>query len=505
MLVNKLHSRTMTSYKKVLQRSTISKNVLRTQYAVRGELVLRSLEHKKALDKGNGSGLPFDSIVSCNIGNPHECGQEPLTFPRQVLSLVNCPQLLQNEHVGKLFPSDAIRRASDYLREIPGGVGAYSHSKGVEVVRKEVSDFLQKRDGFPSDPESIYLTDGASPAIQRTLSMVISDESCGIMIPIPQYPLYSAAITLTGGAQVGYFLNEDSCWGTKQDELMRSVTEARDKGINVKAMAVINPGNPTGQCLSWSDMEGIVSFCHDQNIMLMADEVYQENIWQDSNPFHSFKKVLRTMESKGKIPSGELELFSYHSTSKGFLGECGRRGGYMELTNIHDEAGEELYKLASLTLCSNLVGQLSVGLMVNPPAETDESYQQYVSERNNILESLRRRAGMLVKALNDLEGVSCQESQGAMYAFPKITLPEGAMKIASEMGKAADAYYCMELLDATGIVVVPGSGFLQEPNTFHFRTTILPQENEIQTVIERIKVFHSNFLRKHGGLKKSKL
>ena len=99
-------------------------------------------------------------------------------------------------------------------------------------------------------------------------------------------------------------------------------------------MAIINPGNPSGQCLTYEDMEGILKFCHDEEIILLADEVYQENIWQSENPFYSFKKVLRTMEKEGKLPQGDVELFSYHSVSKGFLGECGRRGGYMEMVNI---------------------------------------------------------------------------------------------------------------------------------------------------------------------------
>ena len=156
-----------------------------------------------------------------------------------------------------------------------------------------------------------------------------------------------------------------------------------------------------------------------------------------------------------------------------------------------------MYKLASLTLCSNLAGQISVGMMVNPPKPGEASYDLYEEEKNGILSSLQRRAVLLVDALNKLEGVTCQPAQGALYAFPSITLPDNAIKVAEEQGKAADAYYCMELLDQTGIVVVPGSGFGQKPNTFHFRTTILPQEDEIAQVIERLSKFHIDFLEKH--------
>ena len=157
------------------------------------------------------------------------------------------------------------------MDNISGGIGAYSHSKGVEVVRQEVASFLEKRDGFSADPEDIYLTDGASPGIQNTLNMIINGKQDGIMIPIPQYPLYSAAIALLGGTQVGYFLNEDG--GTEIDriELDRALKEAREvNNLNVKAMAVINPGNPSGQCLTYEDMEGILKFCHDEEIILLV-------------------------------------------------------------------------------------------------------------------------------------------------------------------------------------------------------------------------------------------
>ena len=104
-----------------------------------------------------------------------------------------------------------------------------------------------------------------------------------------------------------------------------------------------------------------------------------------------------------------------------------------------------MYKLASLTLCSNVAGQVAVGMMVNPPKQGDASYELYEEEKNGILNSLQRRAILLVDALNKLEGVTCQPSQGALYAFPSITLPEKAIKFAEGQGKAPDAFYCMEL------------------------------------------------------------
>lgn len=142
-------------------------------------------------------------MIFCNIGNPQALRQKPITFLRQILACVNYPELLKHPEI---FPKDVIERAKHYIDNIPGGVGAYSHSKGVACVRQEVTEFLKKRDGYECDPENIYLTDGASSGVKSILNVLISNSSDGIMIPIPQYPLYSAAIELFGGVQVYIYI-----------------------------------------------------------------------------------------------------------------------------------------------------------------------------------------------------------------------------------------------------------------------------------------------------------
>lgn len=105
------------------------------------------------------------------------------------------------------------------------------------------------------------------------------------------------------------------------------------------------------------------------------------------------------------------------------MGECGLRGGYFELFGIPDSVRQEIYKLASISLCSNTVGQIATGIMVHPPSETEESGTQFIAERDAILQSMKRRALMLSKALNEMEGISCTSIEGAMYAFPSIVIP----------------------------------------------------------------------------------
>jgi len=296
-------------------------------------------------------------------------------------------------------------------------------------------------------------------------------------------------MTLLGGQLVPYYLNEEKAWSLDVAELEASLAKARAAGTNVRAIVIINPGNPTGQCLTQDNIREIIRFCIRENLVLLADEVYQTNIYSEI-PFTSFRKVVKELGAEGK----EAQLVSFHSVSKGFLGECGQRGGYFHTTNLSESVLAQLYKMASVSLCSNVSGQLMVGLMCNPPKEGEPSYKQYAEERDSILESLRRRAVKLANALNKLEGVSCQPVAGAMYAFPQITFPPKALEEAKAQGKAADVLYAIALLDATGICVVPGTGFRQVPGTYHYRTTILPPEEDMDRVIDLVSKFHAEYM-----------
>lgn len=474
--------------------STLNRSVKAAQYAVRGAIVQRSMELSEKLRQKDPT-LPFNKIISCNIGNPQSLEQAPLTYIRDVLSIAVNPSLKTRA----VFPKDLLSRAENYLSGIPS-VGAYSESQGIFSVRKEISEFLTERDGFPADPADIFVTNGASEGVRLCMQTIMRSGpgfKDGVLTPIPQYPLYSALITLLDGSFVPYYLDESEGWNCEVEQLSESLRQATSQGITTRALVVINPGNPTGQVLSEAAMRNIVTWCRDNEICLMADEVYQENIWKPSARFVSFRKVAKQLDAfSGEKP---LQLISFHSISKGFLGECGLRGGYFELQGIPAEVKQEIYKLASISLCSNTIGQIATGLMVRPPKAGEESFPLYNQEKNAILDSLRRRSTTLSQALNSLEGVSCTSIDGAMYAFPTITLPAKAIDAAKAAGIEADAFYCMQLLEATGIVVVPGSGFGQRPGTYHFRTTILPPEDKITDVIRLLSAFHSDFLRRYSS------
>ncbi|KAF9943294.1 hypothetical protein BGZ75_007234 [Mortierella antarctica] len=480
-----------SSSDKTLTSRNMNAKVRKAEYAVRGELAIRS-EHIK-VELANGASFPFKRVVGCNIGNPQALNQKPITFFRQVASLVEYPDLLKDENAeltSKLYPSDAIARAKLLLKHI-GSVGAYSHSQGIPAIRENVAKFIAERDGYPADPSKIFLTQGASAGVQLTLQMIVEHSQVGIMIPIPQYPLYTATLAVLDANPVPYYLDESKGWGLTTQELQRSFDEAAEKGIETRALVIINPGNPTGQCLTEENMQEIIGFCRKNKIILLADEVYQTNIYQpEQRPFHSFKKVLKSM---GPEYEG-FEMISYHSISKGMIGECGRRGGYFECEGLCPSILEQIYKISSISLCPNVQGQIMVDLMVNPPRKGDPSFALYKQEYDAIYYSLIKRAKKLEDMFNTLEGYTCNSADGAMYLFPQIRLPKKAIEAAKEAGKEPDQFYCLAMLEATGVCMVAGSGFGQVEGTAHFRSTFLPQPELFDEFCAQIEAFHKEFM-----------
>jgi len=397
-------------------------------------------------------------------------------------------QLIDRDGIDAFFPSDVLARAKAILANTKGGTGAYSESKGVRHLRDLVARGIERRDGgHACDPEDLWLTDGASVGCHYLMKTIIRDASDAVLVPIPQYPLYSATLALYGGTLLPYYLQEEKGWALDVAELKSQCDKARGEGKCVRALVVINPGNPTGAALDLANQRDIVDFCAREGLLLVADEVYQENVYAAGKSFTSFKKVMRDM-------GADVPLVSLQSTSKGFYGECGRRGGYMEVNGFDPAVKAEMYKLSSVGLCPNLGGQITMAMVMAPPEPGEPSYDLFVAERDAILDSLKRRAKTLVAGLNALDVVTCNESEGAMYAFPKIDLPAKLVAEAEAAKMAPDAMYCMKLLEGTGIVVVPGSGFGQKEGTWHFRTTFLPAEADIEGVVAKISAFHAEFM-----------
>lgn len=469
---------------------TANKNIVEMEYAVRGPIPQRAAVLKR-------EGL---DIVSCNIGNPQALGQKPITFYRQVLSLIEDPARIERERfLANLVEDDLqalreIEPLSSYvldlsesiLTNIGSGLGAYTESKGPLFIREAIAKYIDSRDdveygtGVAADPENIYLTNGASSGAKYVLSMLISDENDGVMIPIPQYPLYSATVKELGGVQVNYYPDEDAGWAFNWGTLEDAYNKAKQDGVKVKCIVVINPGNPTGAVLDEESIRTVIRFAKENEIAIIADEVYQENTY--GAEFFSFAKVLE----EERVP-----LFSLHSTSKGYYGECGHRGGYLEVRNPPLVEGSDmtfadvLQKQASVGLCSNTVGQVLTYLMVSPPEEGSEPYEKFVKERESILTELSEKAEMIRSAFEEMDGVECFGRTGAMYLFPRLNkLPVGT----------TDFDYCMNLLEQTGLVTVNGSGFGQAEGTNHLRIAFLPPKSLLEKVLPQWITFHNEYV-----------
>jgi len=466
-------------------------NVIEMEYAVRGPIPQRAAELRKQGRK----------IVPCNIGNPQALGQKPLTFYRQVLSLVEDPARIGRERAlnrmleeGAGSRSGPLERFPEYVLEVgervlaglESGLGAYTESKGPAFIREAVARFIDQRDGVassggpPCDPERVFLTNGASEGAKRIIELLIAGPKDGIMIPIPQYPLYSASIRQCGGVAVGYYPDEDRGWTLERPILDEAYQRAGAQGVRVKGIVVINPGNPTGAVLPEQSVRDVLDFAAARELVVIADEVYQENTY--GAEFVSFARVL------GR---GDLPLFSLHSVSKGFYGECGHRGGYLEVRNpprlkgVGLGACDVLLKQASVSLCSNTVGQVLTYLLVSPPPAGSEPSALFALEKQRVLDTLLEKATMVKAAFREMQGVECFGRIGALYLFPRLgQLPPGT----------TDFDYCMSLLEATGLSTVNGSGFGQREGTQHLRIAFLPEKALLEEVLPQWVRFHNQYV-----------
>ncbi|KAF5212934.1 hypothetical protein E0198_000446 [Clavispora lusitaniae] len=482
--------------------SDLNESTLEAKYAVRGKIPIRADELRSEIDSNpDGHGLPYDRIISANIGNPQQLDQQPLSWYRQVLSLMQYPTLinkistLDKKTADSLYPPDVVERARKLLKTT-GSVGAYSHSQGDITVRKSVAKFISERDGYAAHPQNIFLTSGASSAVSYLIQVLSSSPNAGFLIPIPQYPLYTASIALNNAKPIGYFLDEDNHWSTDPVQIRRLIDENKANGVDLKALVVINPGNPTGAILTEKDIAEIIDIAAEHGLVLIADEVYQENVFEGK--FVSMKKVYAQLLEKDPETYKHVQLASLHSTSKGVSGECGQRGGYMELVGFSQEVRDIIFKLASINLCPVVSGQALVELMINPPKEGEPSYELYQKETTGIHDDLMKRASLLYKSFCAMTDVQCNKPQGAMYLFPSLKFTKETygklFEASEELNLTPDEYYCTELLEKTGICCVPGNGFGQVPGTYHLRTTFLPPGTKW---IEEWTKFHEDFVSKY--------
>lgn len=210
----------------VLKLGTINPNLVKMEYAVRGPIPIRAVELIQELK--NNVPKPFDEVIRANIGDCHLMGETPITFIRQVLSSSLSPKSAMND---SNIPSDVKERVKLLLSYCGGNsVGSYSDSAGVEIIRKHIAEYISKRDGFPSLWQNIILTSGASEGVKLIFSLINSSSAdgkpTGVMVPIPQYPLYSATCSELGLHLISYYLDEENEWALNIEELERALNES---------------------------------------------------------------------------------------------------------------------------------------------------------------------------------------------------------------------------------------------------------------------------------------
>ncbi|XP_034412092.1 alanine aminotransferase 1-like isoform X1 [Cyclopterus lumpus] len=464
------------------------RNIKQLQYVA---LIRRASQIKEELRQKVRK--PYKEMIDVCWGDPHRAGVKPLTFVRQVLAACLYPQLVDSD----TLPVDVRQRARMLLRGCAGGsVGSYTAPAGTSEIVHGISEFITRRDGgAPSYPENIYISPGSQWALQNIINVLVNSEpsspKTGVLTPLPCYSTTISSMVGLGAVAVPYSLCEERGWELQVEELQRALESA--KGVcKPVALYIVNPGNPTGYVQSRKSMQEVIRFASEKRLFLLADEVYQDCVYGDNSEFVSYKRVLAEM---GPPLSDTVELASFHSASKGFMGECGLRGGYVELVNMDPAVMKYIYTLFSADSCAPVLGQFALDLLTSPPQPGDPSYPLYRQETRHIRSTLVRNVKRVFEVVNSLPGFSCQPVEGGVFAFPRMHLPPAAIHKATEMGMQPDLFYCARLLEEAGVFVIPGCEYGQKEGTYHIRFCIMVQEDIMEELLRRLTSFHTQFMK----------
>ncbi|KAK2822479.1 hypothetical protein Q5P01_022544 [Channa striata] len=468
----------------------ISPNVRNMKNLERAILARRAWQIKEELKQGVRK--PYSEVIDVSFGDPHRAGVKPLSFVRQVLAACIYPRLM---HSDKL-PVDARLRAQRLLGACPGGsVGSYTDFAGIPYIMHRISEFITRRDGgVPSYPDDIQINTGSQWSLMNVVNLLVNSRASprsAVVTPVPCHATAISTFMAMGAAIVPYYLSEKQGWKLEIEELYRALDSA--KGVyNPVALYVINPGNPAGLVQSRKSIEDVIKFVSEKRLFLLADEVYQDCVYGENSQFLSYKRVLAEM---GPPFSDTVELASFHSASKGFFGECGLRGGYVELVNLDPTVMKHTFTLFSKDSCAPVLGQIALDLMINPPQPGDPSYPLYSMETQHMKTTLVHNAKKASVVLNSLPGFCCQPVEGGQYLFPRLFLPQEAINKAKEAGTQPDTFYCMRLLEEAGVLASPGCDYRQKEGTHHVRFYIMTSLDIMEELLNRLTNFHTKFMK----------
>ena len=351
----------------------------------------------------------------------------------------------------------------DMIRNLPNSAG-YSDSKGIFAARKAVMHETQKQAIAGVTLDDIYLGNGASELITMATNALL-DDGDELLLPMPDYPLWTAATSLSGGTPVHYLCDEADGWMPNLADIRSKVTP-KTKGI-----VVINPNNPTGVLYSDELLKGIVGLAREHGLVILADEVYDKVLYDGVK--HTAIASLST----------DVLTLTFNSLSKSYR-SCGYRAGWLVVSGNKKSATdyiEGLNMLSNMKLCSNVPGQWAIQTALGGY----QSINDLVCEGGR----LRRQRDLAYELITAIPGVSCVKPQAALYMFPK--LDPAVYPIAD------DRQFFLELLRETRVMLVQGTGFnWKQPD--HFRIVFLPHEDDLREAIHRIAKFLESYRKRHG-------
>ena len=351
----------------------------------------------------------------------------------------------------------------DMIRNLPNSAG-YSDSKGIFGARKAVMHETQKQGIKGVTLEDIYLGNGASELIVMATNGLL-DNGDELLLPAPDYPLWTAATSLSGGTPVHYLCNEADGWMPDLEDIRRKITP-RTKGI-----VVINPNNPTGALYSDALLQSIVDLAREHDLVIFADEVYDKVLYDD---------VKHT--PIGSLSTDVLTL-TFNSLSKSYR-SCGYRAGWMVVSGDKKPAKdyiEGLNMLSNMRLCANVPGQWAIQTALGG----HQSINELVGEGGR----LRKQRDLAYELITAIPGVSCVKPHAALYMFPRLDPKVYPI--------ADDQQFFLELLQETKVMLVQGTGF-NWPDTDHFRIVFLPHEDDLREAIGRMAKFLASVRKRCG-------
>ncbi len=354
-----------------------------------------------------------------------------------------------------LFGFDAPEEIQqDMIRNLPSSAG-YSDSKGIFGARKAVMHETQKQGIKGVTLDDIYLGNGASELIVMATNALLNDGD-EMLLPAPDYPLWTAATTLSGGTPVHYVCDEANGWMPNLADIRAKITP------KTKAIVVINPNNPTGALYADELLRGIVDIAREHELVILADEVYDKVLYDGVK--HTAIASLST----------DVLTLTFNSLSKSYR-SCGYRAGWLVLSGPKKSAQdyiEGLNMLANMKLCSNVPGQWAI--------QTALGGYQSINDLTCEGGRLRRQRDLAHELITAIPGVSCVKPQAALYMFPRLDPKVYPI--------TDDRQFFLELLKETHVMLVQGSGFnWTAPD--HFRMVFLPHEEDLREAIGRIAKF----------------